>query len=164
MNNTNDGIRYQPKWIISKYDNAEKYANDLAYEYNEIDGNLLLNEGIAELLALLIGSGGTAFNNANTRLGVGDSTTAAAATQTGLVAATNKLYKAMETGYPQVSAQTVTFRAVFNAGEATFDWREFTAANGIDDTAVNLNRKVDATQGTKGASQVWTLDLEITFS
>src|SRR3972149_69403 len=66
-----------------------------AYELRLIEGNLLLNEGITALQNLLIGAAETAFNNANSYLGVGDSSTAASAGQTGLQASTNKLYKAM---------------------------------------------------------------------
>jgi hypothetical protein len=124
--------------------------------------NLLLNEGIAALLNLLIGAAETAFSNANAYLGVGDSTTAASASQTGLQAATNKLYKAMAASYPQISGQTVTWRAEFGDAEANFSWQEFTVASGNSDAADNLNRKVQDL-GTK-ASGTWTLDLAITFS
>ena len=100
---------------------------------------------------------------ANAYLGVGDSNAAESASQTGLQAATNKLYKAMETGYPQRSGQTVTFRAVFTDGEANWAWEEFSVSNSSGgDTGDNLNRKVSS-EGTK-VSGTWTLDLEITFS
>lgn len=156
-------IKWQPKWTLCKYADDKAFANDKAYEIKEIDGNLLLNEGIQLLEDLLIGAGGTAYNNANSYIGVGDSATAADATQTGLQAVTNKLYKAMEATYPSRLAQKITFRSVFGSADANFAWNEFTAANGIDDTAINLNRKVSA-QGTKASGQTWTLDLEITIS
>lgn len=85
------------------------------------------------------------------------------ATQTGLQASTNKLYKGMEAGYPQVSAQTITWRAVYASADANFAWREFTVANGNSDASSNLNRKVSH-QGTKASGQTWTLDLQITLS
>ena len=123
-----------------------------------------MNEGITDFLSLLAGTGGTAFSNANAKLGVGDSSTAAAATQTALQAVTNKLYKAMEAGYPMVVNQSITFRVVFGSAEANFAWEEFSVMNGADEaTAKNLNRKVSA-QGTKAAGQTWQLDLTITFS
>ena len=158
-----DKIKWSPLWILRKFANDEMFASDVPFETVKIPQNLLLNEGIAELLDLLIGAGGTAFNNANSYLGVGDSATAEAATQTGLQAITNKLYKAMEATYPSRSAQTITFRSVFGSADANFDWNEFTAANGNSDAAVNLNRKVSA-QGTKAVGQTWTLDLQITIS
>jgi len=126
-------------------------------------GNVLLNEGITALQNLLTGAAETNFGNANAYLGVGDSTTAAAAAQTGLQASTNKLYKAMESGYPTIAAQTTTWRAVFGSSEANFDWEEFTVANGNSDAADNLNRLV-SDQGTKASGQTWTLDLAITWS
>lgn len=127
-----------------------------------IEGNVLLNEGITALLNLLTGETETAFDNTNAYLGVGESTTAAAASQTGLQGL-SKTYKAMESSYPSISGQSVTFRSVFGTSDANNAWQEFTVANGNSDTADNLNRKVDD-QGTKVSGQTWTLDLTITFS
>ncbi|HQP30147.1 MAG TPA: hypothetical protein PLB81_02390, partial [Deltaproteobacteria bacterium] len=150
---------WHPVWTIRKYANDEAFAQDKPFEVSRIDGNLLLNEGIGALLDLLCGLGSpTAFSNANARIGVGDSSTAAAATQTGLQATTNKVYKGMEATYPSRSNQTVTFRAVFGSAEANFSWNEFTVVNGANDDAVNLNRLVSA-QGTKASGQTWTVDV-----
>src|SRR3972149_642104 len=156
-------VGYEPKWTIRKFENDEAFAQDRPYGGSEGEGNLLLNEGITRLMNLLIGGGGTAFNNANSYIGVGDSTTAAAATQTGLQAATNKLYKVMSASYPSIANQTVTFRAAFGSSEANFAWEEFTVANGSSDASENLNRKISS-QGTKSSGQTWTVDLAITFS
>lgn len=158
-----DFIKYRTEWVIRKYKDDQDYQANNPYEVTRIDGNLLLNEGITALLTLLIGGGGTAFSNANAYLGVGDSDTAASASQTGLQASTNKLYAAMSSTYPQVSNQTVTFRSAFGSSDANFAWKEFTAANGNSDSATNLNRKV-SDQGTKASGQTWTLDLAITLS
>lgn len=129
-----------------------------------VHGNILLNEGINLMWTLVAGGSGTAFNNANSYLGVGDSSTAESASQTGLQASTNKLYKAMDTGYPTYgTSQKITFRSTFGGSEANFAWNEFTAANGSSDSATNLNRKVSA-QGTKTSGQTWQLTLEITLS
>jgi hypothetical protein len=156
-------IGHKTVWRITKYASDEGFKKGKPFEVSEFGENLLLNEGITALQNLLIGAAETAFNNANSYLGVGDSNTAENATQTGLQAATNKLYKAMEAGYPQISAQKTTWRAVFGSAEANWAWNEFTVANGNSDAADNLNRKVSA-QGTKTAGQTWTLDLEITWS
>jgi len=43
-----DNIKWQPKWTIEKYDKDMKL-----YETEEIDGNLLLNEGITEQLLIM---------------------------------------------------------------------------------------------------------------
>lgn len=134
-----------------------------AYEQRIVPGNLLLNEGITALQNLLTGAAETAFDNSNSYLGVGDDNTAATAGQTGLQASTNKLYKAMEGGYPSIASQTTTWRSQYGSAEANFAWNEFTVANGNSDAADNLNRKVSA-EGTKASGQVWTLDLAITWS
>ena len=126
-------------------------------------GNVMLNEGINELWTLVCSSSGTLFDNSNAYLGVGDGTTAEDATQTGLVG-TNKLYKAMDASYPTYgTSQKATWRATFEGSDANFDWQEFTVANGSDDSAKNLNRKV-SDQGTKTSGQQWQLSLEITLS
>jgi hypothetical protein len=152
-------------WRIDKWhSDADRLSGRKPFESKILDGNLLLNDGINELWTLVAGGGGTAFNNANSYLGVGDSSTAESATQTGLQAATNKLYKAMDTGYPTYgTSQKITFRSTFGGSDANFAWNEFTAANGNSDAAKNLNRKTSS-QGTKTSGQSWQLTLEITLS
>jgi hypothetical protein len=152
---------WQPHWKIEKYHGEAKPEN--LYAVEEFEGNLLLNEGITELLNLLIGGTATPYNNANARIGVGDSTTAAAATQTGLQAVTNKTFKGMDATYPQVSNQTVTFRATFGATDANFSWQEFTVVNAADDTGKNLCRKVE-NHGTKASGDTWVVSVSITIS
>lgn len=153
-------IQYSPKWIVRKWDSEADYrAGAEPYETLEVSGNLLLNEGITRLANLLVGGGGTAFDNTNARLGVGNSATAAQATDTGLLGA-SQLYKGQEASYPQISGQAITWRSVFTDAEANFAWEEVTVDNGAG-AAENLNRKVQSL-GTK-ASGTWTLDLEITF-
>jgi hypothetical protein len=157
-----DKAGYKTLWTIHKYADDEAYAADKPFEVSEIEGNLLLNEGIAELLLLLTGGAGTAYSNANAYLGVGESSTAEGASDTDLIGA-SKTYKAMEATYPQISAQTVTFRSVFASGDANNAWEEFTVSNTSSGTGDNLNRKTSS-QGTKVVGQTWTLDLAITFS
>jgi len=164
MSTVTEVIKPRPVWTITKFEDDGAFDRREHYEKKVIEGNLLLNEGITEFLNLLTGGSATAFSNANAKLGVGDSATAAAATQTALQGAANKLYKAMEAGYPQVSNQSVVFRSVFGSTDANFAWEEFSAMNGADETtAKNLNRKVSA-QGTKASGQTWQLDLTVTFS
>lgn len=126
--------------------------------------NCLLNEGINLLWTLACGGSGTAFNNANSYIGVGDSATAAAASQTGLQAATNKLYKAMDATYPTFgTSQQVVFRSTFASGDANWHWQEITAANGSSDAAANLNRLV-SDMGTKTSVASWVATLTVTLS
>lgn len=153
----NETAKWRPKWKIEKYDGDMNL-----YAVEEFEGNLLLNEGITELLKLLIGTTATAFNNTNAYIGVGNGTTAAAAGQTGLVG-TNKAYKPMDATFPQVSGQTVTFRATFGPDDGNYDWREFTVANGNSDSAKNLNRAVE-NHGSKAQGDTWIVQLEVTIS
>lgn len=128
------------------------------------DGNLLLQEGVTSIWSLLIGGTETAFDNANARIGVGDSTTAAADSDTGLQAATNVAYAVMDTGYPQLGAaadKKVIFRGTFGAAAANFAWAEWTVDNGAA-AAKNLNRKVESL-GTKSGG-TWMITVEISLS
>ena len=155
-------INMHKKWTIHRYANDKDFKDGKFYNKSEFEGNVLLNEGITELAKLLIGDTADAYSNANAYLGVGESTTSAAATQTGLLGS-SKTYKGMETSYPSIASQTVTWRAVFGSSDANNAWQEFTVVNASTDTGDNLNRKV-SDQGTKVSGQTWTLDLEITFS
>lgn len=132
--------------------------------------NLLVNAGINRLEDLLIGAGGTAFNNANSRIGVGDDTTAASASQTDLQAAagsTHRQFEVMDATYPSRSSQTITWRATFTSGEANFHWQEWCIDNGTAaSTAVTtpmLNRKV-TDLGTKVSGAVWQFTVTLTIS
>ena len=78
------------------------------YEVVEGEGNCLLNIGIDEMWDLIVGDSANHFNNASAQIGVGDSSTAADATQTDLQAATNKTYKAMESGGTWTLEVTIT--------------------------------------------------------
>lgn len=166
--------RIKTEWQIKKYGSQEDYDNDVHYSADEayrlFNGkqvvkqpfNLLTNAGITAMLTLMCSTGSTKYDNANAFLGVGDSSTAEVATQTGLQATTNKLFKAMDATYPQISGQSVIFQSTFAAGEANFAFNEFGVANGSGGTVL-LNRKVSA-QGTKVSGQVWIVQLTITLS
>lgn len=104
----------------------------------------------------------TAFNNANSYLGVGDSTTAFAATQTDLQAATNKLRKAMEATYPTLATNVLTFRSLFSTADANFAWAEWGVFN-ASTAGTMMSRKVEAL-GTKTSAQSWQLTATITIN
>lgn len=130
------------------------------YAVEEVEGNILVTAGITAMLNLLIGAGGTAFNNANANLGVGDSATAAAIGQTDLQAASNKVRAAMVATYPTTPASGATsFRSDFTA--ANFAWQEWGIFN-ASSAGTMLNRKVESL-GTK-ASGTWTLTATITIT
>ena len=154
-----DTATHRTVWTIEKrrITEAEPYAIET------FEGNLLLNEGITLLLTLGMGGAGTAWDNAAAYIGVGDSSTAAAAAQTGLQAAVNKAWEAMEATYPQVSSQSIIFRSIFEDGDGEFAWNEFSVGNSNDDSGENLNRKVEA-KGTKTSGESWTITCTITLS
>lgn len=108
---------------------------------------------------------GNPFNNANSSIGVGDSTTnTTPLTYTDLQAATNKLRKAMDATYPTVATNVMTFRATFATTDANWTWNEWaifntTAASG----GTMMSRKVEAL-GTKSAAQSWQITCTITFA
>jgi hypothetical protein len=104
----------------------------------------------------------TFFDNSNAYLGVGDSTTAFAAAQTNLQAATNKVRKAMEASYPQRAGNVLTYRSLFGTSDANFDWEEWGLFN-HSSAGVMLSRKVEDL-GTKADTQSWQLTAEITVN
>lgn len=160
------GVADKGKWHA--HFKIERFANDAelkagrSYKTTEFEHNILVNAGINLMESLLIGGGGTVYSNANAYLGVGDSSTAAAAGQTDLQAATNKLRKAMNATYPTQGSQQVVFQSDFGSSEANFAWEEFATFNDAS-AGTMLNRKVSA-QGTKTSGQTWRLTMTITIS
>lgn len=104
----------------------------------------------------------TLYSAGNAHVGVGDSATAFATSQSDLVAATNKLRKLVSS--ISESAGVLTAVATFGTSEANFEWVEwglFNASSG----GTMLGRKVESpTLGTKVNTQVWTLTATITFA
>lgn len=114
------------------------------------------------LAAASIGEAVTPFSNANAHLGVGDSTTAFAASQTDLQAATNKLRRAMDASYPQRSTNVVTFRATFGTSDANWAWQEWAIFNGSSGGTM-ASRKVESL-GTKTSASTWQLTVTLTHT
>lgn len=147
------GRWYTEAWV-------EKYDDDgNLIEVVRAEGNILVNTGIALLEDLLIGAGGTVFSNANARLGVGDSNTAASASQTDLIGTNTR--KAMEATFPSRSAQTITFKSSFGSGDANHDWKEWGIFNAAS-SGTMLNRKVQDF-GTKSGG-TWVLTATVIIS
>jgi hypothetical protein len=147
---------------IEPYRGREDEFHRLFTPYEVIEGeeNCLLNSGIDEIWDLVTGASANHYDNTNARIGVGDSNTAANATQTDLQAATNKTYKGMESGYPTSTSQKVTFKASFGSTEANYAWEEWVVKHST--SAICLNRKVESL-GTKSTG-TWTLEVEISLS
>lgn len=148
----------------------------LPFDVVDREGNLLVIGGASALWEALIGNGtGTAgqpltfFNNGNAYIGVGDSSTAAADTQTDLQAATNKLRVGMDSTYPQHTDSTgtsgsksISFRATFGSAQANFAWNEWAILNGSSGGRM-LNRKAESF-GTKSAGSTWTLTVTLSLA
>ena len=176
-----DKIGWKTHWRIDKFQDpkdeiskalqasltlgeAQKQFPNAHIATEEWDSNIALNEGLGELIDLICGLGTpTKWDNANARIGVGDSNTAEAATHTGLQAATNKTYKAMDTSYPTRAGQMAEWRSTFASGDANYSWQEYTVVNAATDAGKNLNRKI-ADKGTKASGESWTLSVQLTFS
>jgi hypothetical protein len=122
----------------------------------------LTNAGRDLIAADIIGEAVTEFSNANAHIGVGDSSTAFAAGQTDLQAATNKLRKAMDATYPQRTNNVVTFRSTFATGDANWAWQEWAVFN-ASSSGTMLSRKVESL-GTKTSAQSWQMTATLTIT
>lgn len=109
-----------------------------------------------------IGVAVTMFNNANSFIGVGDSTVVYAAAQTDLQAAANKMRKAMDATYPSGGTNVLTFRSTFATADANWAWQEWGVFNAAT-AGTMLNRKVESL-GTKTNTQTWQFSCTLTFT
>lgn len=168
-------LGYEPK--------SEDFARFAAdpYEVVEVDGNMIVTTGLGNLTNRFIGGGGDPFSNSQGFVGVGDSSTAAAAGQTDLQAASNKYYNTLDASNPTRTTTTNTNDTVqaistFGTSVANFAWNEwawFTTTGGTitPGTGINvssgteqmLNRKV-ATMGTKASGATWVFTTTVVFS
>ncbi len=166
---------WRARWTVEK-----RWGDDQdvePYEVIDREGNLLMYGGASCLWECLEGNGTatadqtlTYFSNARAAIGVGDSSTAAAATQTDLQAASNKLRKAMEASYPDHTdgttsgAASVSYRSLFGTSDANFAWAEWGVFNSATAaTGRMLNRKVESL-GTKTSAASWTFTVTLTLS
>ena len=125
--------------------------------------NIFVNTGLAEVWKLITAQGGTSFSNANANLGVGDSSTAPAVSQTDLQAATNKLRKAMNATYPNAPVNGLEqWQSDFTSAEANFSWQEFAVFNAA--AAGVMMDRATSNQGTKTSGQTWRLTFSFTLS
>lgn len=122
----------------------------------------LTNAGAILAAQCLMNDSATFLNSSNAHLGVGDSSTAFAASQTDLQAASNKLRKAMESGYPTRSSGALTLRSLFGTSEANFAWAEWASFN-ASSSGTMFTRKVESL-GTKTNTQSWQLTATITLA
>jgi hypothetical protein len=146
-------------------------------EITEIPDNLLMYGGASCQWQTLIGNGTataaqslTFFSNAQAAIGVGDSTTTAAATHTDLQAATNKLRVAMDATFPShtdgvvVGAASIIFKSTFSTAQANWAWQEWAVFNSATAaTGRMLQRKVESL-GTKTSASTWALTITLSLA
>ncbi len=187
---TGDSIRWAPRVQVDKYDKQAvawltaqlgrsplgadyEAASITPYEVIEREGNLLTTAGLQRLTNLLIGAGGQALTATAARLGVGNSSTAAAVGQTDLQAAAgvaNRYFMPMDATYPTAVNGVVTLKSTFASADGNFVWAEWasdigtpTVVAGAVVSATLLNRAVQAL-GTKASGSSWVLTASITIS
>lgn len=159
----NEGITHETHFLLEKYHVVNGLKYPVPYEVVEFTKNMALNEGLNIAAALICGDAQTPYDSDNAYIGVGDSTTEAAASQTGLQAASNKAYAGMESGYPTFgTSQQIVWKASFGNGEAEFAWNEFTVENADLGSGAPLLRKVEA-KGTKTSGEIWDMTITITL-
>jgi hypothetical protein len=157
---------------------AGAYAGQpvVPYERQHVDGNMLLNSGADLLWIFAMGPGTTSVNqaktyfNAHASIGVGNSTTAAARTQTDLQGA-SKFRKGMEASYPQHTTGTgstnnrnITFRSLYSTAMANFAWKEWGVFNSTSLAQGRMmNRKVEDL-GTKTTAATWTFTVTLSIT
>jgi fatty acid/phospholipid biosynthesis enzyme len=124
----------------------------------------ITNLGAALAAAAVIGGTYTPLNAANAAIGIGDSTAAVAATQTDLQATTNKYRQAMDTGFPTIASNVLTFQATVATANANFSWQEFGIFNSATlGSGTMFNRFLSAI-GTKTSAQTWQLAITVTVT
>lgn len=123
----------------------------------------LTNAGRNFIAAAIMNNGPpTFFDNSNAYIGVGDSTTAFSADQTDLQAASNKVRVGMDSTYPTISTNVLTFQSTFGTGVGNFDWKEWAVFN-ASSSGTMLCRKVED-NGTKTSGQTWVFQVQLTIS
>ena len=144
----------------------------------EVEGNLLVRGGGSLIWECLKGSGTTAstaakkYFNATAAIGVGNSTTAAAATQTALQGG-SKTTKALTGGYPThttgstaATVVDIVYKSTFGTADANFTWNEWGLFNKTTGTANArmLNRKVQAGMITKSTAATATMTITLSLA
>jgi hypothetical protein len=114
------------------------------------------------LAGVATGAQTTHFDNANAKLGVGDSATAFAIAQTDLQAASNKIRKAMDATFPTTVGAVITLQSTYTSAEANYAWNEWGVFNAAS-AGTMLTRKVEY-NGTKLVGQTWILQVQLTVS
>lgn len=92
-------------------------------------------------------------------VGIGDSSTAYSSSQSGLQGS-NTHYEPAESGYPDLTGNTLTTKIIVASGDAQFSWQEVVICTGTPGDVAN---RLVHDFGTKGATE-WELTLELTIN
>lgn len=121
----------------------------------------LTDAGAIAAASLIAADGGVAaFNQANSYIGVGDSSAVFAASQTDLQAASNKLRAPLDVA-PVRTGNSVDYTATFGTTSANFNWLEIGLFNAAS-AGTMLSRKVIAL-GTKPNTEAWTVTATVVY-
>jgi hypothetical protein len=156
----NKQIKWNVMTTIEKYNNSEDFLSKNVSEIKQIEGNMLLSEGVLDIWRLMSGANNEPssaptsivhYDNLHSYIGVGTSNTAPSAGDGGLlggVSAGAQFYKEVDsapTPFPVVSGNKITFKSTFygegapppyNHPEAVFEWNEWSVARGVDKTTI----------------------------
>ena len=176
--------RWMAHWTIKKFlgDFPGMSAEEIEaagvepFEVMEVDGNCLLNDGINSIIwPAVVGALATPLNGTDGCMGVGDSSTAAAASQTGLQAGTNHLWVLLSATPTVGSSQQLVASATFSGSQANWVWNEICV--GVTSTPASLPANSQAPPatahvlnrlaqnlGTKASGTTWTGQLTVTLS
>jgi hypothetical protein len=132
--------------------------------------NVLLQSGMLEMWDLIKGASALHFNSTDTKIGIGDDATAAGPSQTDLIAATNKTYIAMDSGWPKTRTDDGALgygvfqtKATFATGDANYAWAEAVVKNTNGGSNKCLCRAATG-WGTKTSAATWVATHTITLS
>lgn len=121
------------------------------------------DKGAIAAASLFCGDGVVAaFNVTNSRIGVGDSSTAFAASQTDLQAVTNKLRKIVDFA-PVRTANSIDYTTTYGLAEANFAWNEIALFDSASGDYMPTRRTLSGF-GSKTASEQWTVTLTVVFT
>jgi len=157
-------------WEILKFhedenDPAILDGTAVPYEVVTVE-NVVLLVGWNELIRILVGASANTFTQPNTQIGIGDSSTAAANTQTDLQASTNKFYQVLDASGGLVvganggTTNTLIVQTTIGTSNANFSWQELVIKQSV--SGICLNRAV-ANMGTK-SSGTWIAKCTITLT
>jgi hypothetical protein len=122
----------------------------------------LMHLGRNNLAALATGSG-TAYDSTGAILQV-SSATSTTFTATSTDVGGTPIATTMESGYPSLSTNQMTFRGVASTEQANFAWECWGVTNATATGTGDLLNRVQESLGTKTSAQSWQFTADITLT